>query len=85
MSEAVSKLLLAAICCKAHGSALSATKGLDVLQHASEPFSPPALTMNFSLNFASKPILKTLLGFNEHELLKQLLCQTRKKLISGVL
>jgi hypothetical protein len=48
--EAISKLLLATIGCKARGSALSAKKGLDVLQHASEPFLPPALTTTFSLN-----------------------------------
>ena len=56
--QPVSKLLPAAIGCEARGSALSAKKVLDVLQHASEPFPPPALTTSFSLDFAAKPVLK---------------------------
>ena len=55
MLQLVSKRLPAAIGCKARGSALSVKKVLDVLQHASEPFSPPALTSNFSPKFALKP------------------------------
>jgi len=60
--ELVSKLLSAAIGCKACGSALSAKRVLDVLQHASEPFPPPALTTDFSLDFAKKSVLKPVLG-----------------------
>ena len=60
--ELVSKLLSAAIGCKACGSALSAKRVLDVLQHASEPFPPPALSTDFSLDFATKPVLKPVLG-----------------------
>ena len=56
--QLVSKLLPAPIGCKARGSALSAKKVLDVLQHASEPFPPPALATSFSLDFAAKPGLK---------------------------
>jgi hypothetical protein len=62
--ELVSKLLSATIGCKARGSALSAKKVLDVPQHASEPFPPPALPTNFSLDFAAKPALKPVLGFH---------------------
>jgi len=53
MAELVSKLLPAAIGCEARGSALSAKKVLDVHQHACEPFPPPALPTNFSLDFTS--------------------------------
>ncbi len=62
MLELVSKLLSAAIGCKARGTALSAKRGLDVLQYASEPFPPPALPTNFSLDLASKSVLKPVLG-----------------------
>jgi hypothetical protein len=48
--DLVSKLLSAAIGCKARGSALSAKRVLDVLQHASEPFPPSALPTDFSLD-----------------------------------
>jgi len=34
-------------------------KVLDVHQHDSEPFSPPALTTDFSLDFAIEPVLKS--------------------------
>ena len=61
ISEPISKLLSAAIGCKARGSALSAKTVLDVLQYASEPFSPPALPTSFSLNLASKSVLKWVL------------------------
>jgi len=50
--ELVSKLILAPIGCKTHGSAFSLKRVLDVLQHASEPFLPQALPMSFSLNLA---------------------------------
>ena len=59
--EPISRLLSAAIGCKARGSAFSAKRVLDVLQHASEPFSPRALTTNFSLDLASKSVLKWVL------------------------
>ncbi len=65
MLEAISKRLSATIGYKARGSALSAKKGLDVPQHASEPFLPPALTTIFSLNLASKSVLKWLLNGKE--------------------
>jgi len=55
--EPIPKPLSTAIGCKARGSALSAKKVLDVLQHASEPFPPPALTTNFSLDLATKQVL----------------------------
>ena len=48
--QLVSKPLSAAIGCKARGSAFSAKRVLNVLQHASEPFSPRALTTGFSLD-----------------------------------
>jgi hypothetical protein len=35
-------------------AALSAEKVLDVLQHTSEPFSPPALTTDFSLDLPDR-------------------------------
>jgi hypothetical protein len=60
--ELVSKLLSAAIGCKACGAALSAKRVLDVLQHASEPFPPPALPTDFSLDFAKKSVLKPVLA-----------------------
>jgi hypothetical protein len=60
--ELVSKLFPAAIGCESRGSALSAKEVLDVLQHASEPFPPPALPTGFSLDLASKPVLKPVLG-----------------------
>jgi len=56
--EPISKLLSAAIGCKARGTALSAKRVLNVLQYASEPFSSPALPTTFSLNLASKSVLK---------------------------
>ena len=56
--EPISKLLSAPIGCKARGSAFSAKTVLDVLQYASEPFLPPALPTSFSLDLASKPVLK---------------------------
>jgi hypothetical protein len=59
--EPSSKLLSAAIGCKARGTALSAKTVLDVLQYASEPFSPPALPTNFSLDLASKSAVKWVL------------------------
>jgi len=59
--EPISKLLSAAVGCKARGAALSAKRVLDVLQYASEPFSPPALPTSFSLDLASKPVLKWVL------------------------
>jgi len=64
--ELVSKLLSAAIGCKARGTALSAKRGLDVIQYASEPFPPPALPTNFSLDLASKSVLKPVLGIVRH-------------------
>jgi hypothetical protein len=56
--ETMTKLLSAAVGCKARGTALSAKTVLDVLQYASEPFSPPALPTSFSLDLASKSVLK---------------------------
>ena len=55
------KLLSAAAGCEVHGSALSAEKVLDVPQHDSEPFLPPALPTNPSHIFATKPALKPVL------------------------
>ena len=59
--EPISKLLSAAIGCKARGTALSAKRVLDVPQYASEPFPPSALPTNFSLDLASKLVLKWVL------------------------
>jgi len=59
--EPISKLLSAAIGCKARGTALSVKRVLDVLQYASEPFSPLALPTSFSLDLASKSVLKWVL------------------------
>jgi hypothetical protein len=56
--QQVSKPLSAAIGCKARGSAFSAKRVLNVLQHASEHFSPRALTTTFSLDLAAKQVLK---------------------------
>jgi len=56
--EPTSKRLSAAIGCKGRGAALSAKTVLDVLQYASEPFSPPALPTNSSLDLAAKSVLK---------------------------
>ena len=56
------KLLSAAAGCEVHGSALSAEKVLDVPQHDSEPFLPPALPTDFSLIFATKPAWKSVLA-----------------------
>jgi len=55
--ESIPKPLSTVIGCKVRGSALSAKKVLDVLQYASEPFPPPALTTNFSLDLATKQVL----------------------------
>jgi hypothetical protein len=63
--ELVSKLSPAAIRCEARGSALSAKKVLDVLQHASEPFPPAALPTDFSLDFAARSVLKPVLVTND--------------------
>ena len=60
--ELVSKLFPAVIGCEARGSALSAKKVLGVLQYASEPFPLPALSTDFSLDFASEPVWKPVLG-----------------------
>jgi len=54
--EPIPKPLSTAIGCKARGSVLSAKKVLNVLQHASEPFSPPALTTGFSLDLVTKQV-----------------------------
>ena len=54
--EPIPKPLSTAIGCKVCGSALSAEKVLDVLQHASEPFPPPALTTAFSLDLVTKQV-----------------------------
>ena len=56
------KLLSAAAGCEVHGSALSAEKVLDVPQHDSESFLPPALPTDFSLIFATKPAWKSVLA-----------------------
>ena len=56
------KLLSAAAGCEVHGSALSAEKVLDVPQHDSESFPPPALPTDFSLIFATKPAWKSVLA-----------------------
>ena len=56
--EPISRLLSAAVGCKARGTALSAKTVLDVLQYASEPFLPSALPTDFSLDLASKSVLK---------------------------
>ena len=58
----VFKLLSAAAGCEVHGSALSAEKILDVPQHDSDPFLPPALPTDFSLIFATKPAWKSVLA-----------------------
>ena len=63
MVELVSKLLSALIGCKVSGSVLSEKRVLDVLQHASEPFSPPALPTGFSLDLATKQVLGWLLEY----------------------
>ncbi len=55
--EPIPKPLSTATGCKVRGSALSAKKVLDVLQYASEPFQPPALTTNFSLDLDIKQVL----------------------------
>ncbi|UCF16683.1 MAG: beta-lactamase family protein, partial [Phycisphaerales bacterium] len=55
--EPIRKPLSTATGCKVRGSAFSAKRVLDVLQHASEPFPPRALTTNFSLDFAAKQVL----------------------------
>ena len=55
--ETIPKLLLTATGCKVRGSVLSVKKVLDVHQYASEPFPPPALTTNFSLDLAIKQVL----------------------------
>jgi len=60
--ELVSKLLPAAIGCKARGTALSAKRVLDVIQYASEPFPPPALPTTFSPVLATKSVLKPVLA-----------------------
>ena len=54
--ETIPKPLLTAIGCRFCGSALSAKKVLDVLQYASEPFSPPALTTKSSLNLVTRQV-----------------------------
>lgn len=59
--EAIPKPLSTTIGYKVRGSALSTKKVLDVLQHASEPFLPPALTTNFSLNLVTKQVWRGLL------------------------
>ncbi len=56
------KLLSAADGCEVRGSALSAEKVLDVPQHDSESFLPPALPTNSSLILATKPALKPVLA-----------------------
>ncbi len=55
--EPIPNPLSTAIGCRVRGSALSAKKVLDVLQHASEPFPRPALTTNSSLDLVSKQVL----------------------------
>jgi hypothetical protein len=56
--EAIPKSRSTAIGCEDRGSALSAKKVLDVLhEHASEPFSPPALTTAFSLDLVTNQVL----------------------------
>lgn len=55
--EAIPKPRSTAIGCEVRGSALSVKKVLDVLQHASEPFSPPALTTAFSLDLVTNQVL----------------------------
>jgi len=56
--ELIAKPLSAPIGCKVRGSALSAQRVLDVLQYASEPLPPLALTTDFSLDFAQKQVLE---------------------------
>jgi len=55
-----------AIGCKTHGSAVSPKRLLDVHEHACEAFSPQPLTMDFSLDFASKAVLKPALVKVQH-------------------
>jgi hypothetical protein len=55
--EPIPKPLSTVIGCKARGSALSVKKVLDVHQYASEPFPPPALTTDFSLDLVTKQVL----------------------------
>jgi len=62
--QLVSKPLSAVIGCKACGSAFSAKRVLNVPQHASEPFSPRALTTGFSLDLATKQVLKPVVVFS---------------------
>ena len=61
--QLVSTPLSAAIGCKACGSAFSAKRVLNVPQHASEPFSPRALTTSFSLDLTTKQVLKPVVAF----------------------
>jgi len=61
--EPIPKPLSTAIGCKDRGSALSAKKVLNVPQHASEPFTPPALTTAFSLDLVTKQVLGWVLVF----------------------
>jgi len=66
--QLVSKPLSAATGCKARGSAFSAKRVLNVLQHASEPFSPRALTTSFLLDLATKQVLKPVVVRNSHKM-----------------
>ncbi len=61
--EPIPRPLSTAIGCKDRGSALSAKKVLNVPQHASEPFWPPALTTAFSLGLVTKQVLGWVLVF----------------------
>ena len=61
--ELIPKPLSTTIGCKVRGSVLSAKKVLDVPKHASEPFGPPALPPNFSLDLVTKQVLGWVLVF----------------------
>jgi ABC-2 type transport system ATP-binding protein len=60
--QLVSEPLSAATGCKARGSAFSVKSVLNVLQHASEPFLPRALTTSFSLDLTAKQVWKPVMG-----------------------
>ncbi|UCG47001.1 MAG: RHS repeat-associated core domain-containing protein, partial [Phycisphaerales bacterium] len=54
--EPIPEPLSTATGCKVRGYALSAKKVLDVLEHASEPFPPPAFPTDLSLGLVTKQV-----------------------------
>ena len=81
--EPIPKPLSTTIGCKVHGSALSAKKVLNVLQHASEPFPPPALTTAFSLGLVTKQLLGWVPVLCAHSAKKNTSCVRRKRCERG--